>query len=356
MTGPRQHCCDLRRLRVLAASGSANAIAFIEVRDRAEPVLALRQRTLFLRLLRRDASVLDAGGKLKLGPANVAISGGIRIPKVDVEWLALADALPAGEPAALVADVDDLAHTLVVRTAGAGDFSRYTLALVSAFGATTPPPGFDPRLASIEFSFKVECPTPFDCAATPVCPPAPADEPEIDYLARDYEGLRRLMLDRLALTVPAWTERSPADVGVMLVELLAYAADNLAYRQDAIATEAYLNTARRRVSVRRHARLVDYHLHEGCNACAWVHVGVQGHGVNLPRASQLLTRSPGAPTVMKPASPELADALAAGALVFETARAETLDEDLNRLDFYTWGDHACCLPPGTVRASLRGHH
>ena len=99
-----------------------------------------------------------------------------------------------------------------------------------------------------------------------------------------------MMLDRLSLTVPGWTERSAADVGVTLVELLAYAADNLTYRQDAIATEAYLGTARRRVSVRRHARLVDYHLHEGCNARAWVHVEVAGNNIALARGTQLLSR------------------------------------------------------------------
>ena len=66
------------------------------------------------------------------------------------------------------------------------------------------------------------------------------------------------MLDRLALLVPDWRERNPADLGVTLVELLAYVGDHLSYQQDAVATEAYLGTARRRVSVRRHARLVDY--------------------------------------------------------------------------------------------------
>src|SRR5207249_3177500 len=45
---------------------------------------------------------------------------------------------------------------------------------------------------------------------------------------------------------------------------------HLSYYQDAVATEAYLHTARQRISVRRHARLVDYHMHEGCNARAWV--------------------------------------------------------------------------------------
>ena len=41
------------------------------------------------------------------------------------------------------------------------------------------------------------------------------------------------------------------DRGFTLVELLAYAGDQLSYYQDAVATEAYLGTARRRVSARR---------------------------------------------------------------------------------------------------------
>ena len=56
--------------------------------------------------------------------------------------------------------------------------------------------------------------------------------------------------------------------------MLAYVGDHLSYQQDAVATEAYLGTARRRVSVRRHARLVDYAMHDGCNARAWVQVQV----------------------------------------------------------------------------------
>ena len=80
------------------------------------------------------------------------------------------------------------------------------------------------------------------------------------------------MLDRLALMMPG-LERAPrARSLVTLVELLAYEGDRLSYLQDAVATEAYLRTARRRISVRRHARLVDYRLHEGCNARALVFV------------------------------------------------------------------------------------
>ena len=73
-------------------------------------------------------------------------------------------------------------------------------------------------------------------------------EPAIDYMAKDYASFRKLMLDRLSLIMPDWKERNPADVGIMLVELLAYVGDHLSYYQDAAATEVYLGTARRRIS------------------------------------------------------------------------------------------------------------
>lgn len=101
-------------------------------------------------------------------------------------------------------------------------------------------------------------------------------KPSIDYMAKDYASFRQLMLDRLAATLPGWQERHAPDLGIALVELLAYAADYLSYYQDAVATEAYLGTARQRISVRRHAQLLDYHLHEGCNARVWVHCQVAG--------------------------------------------------------------------------------
>ena len=344
------HCCDARRLDVLARSGTKNAIAFLEVLDRAAPPGVPAQRTLFVRLLQPLAPPAP-----DTDPMHLRISGGERLTNVGITWWAPADALPAEAEPGLTDTLDDLARTLVVRTDSAGDFSTYTLAIVAGAASDRPPEGFDPRLSSVEFSFKVECPSDFDCASTPECPPNPSARPEIDYLAKDYQGFRRLMLDRLSLLAPGWTERSEADVGVALVELLAYAADNLSYRQDAIANEAYLGTARQRVSVRRHARLVDYLLHEGCNARAWVRFAVGGSNITLPQHTQLLTRTPGLPTEVAPDSRELRDAIAGGALVFETAHEATLDVQLNELRFYTWGDGGCVLPRGSTRATLRGH-
>src|SRR5262249_6459148 len=155
------------------------------------------------------------------------------------------------------------------------DFSTYTLCVVETKGGRPtgqPHPAFDPRYACLDFTFTAGCPSDLDCQETEVCPPPIRPRPTIDYLAKDYDSFRQLMLDRLAVLVPGWTERHVPDLMLTLVELLAYEGDRLSYLQDAVATEAYLHTARQRISVRRHARLVDYFLQEGCNARAWVFV------------------------------------------------------------------------------------
>jgi hypothetical protein len=338
-------CCEQRRLEVLRRSGSKNAIEFLEVLDHAAPPGVPPQRTLFVRLLHPVTT---------LTTDNLRITGGTRIPTVAIEWVAPADDLPPQAEAGLTDGLDELPRTLVIRTASSGDFSRYTLAIVANSGSDEPPADFDPLLSSIDFSFKVECPTDYDCDAPLPCTPPTVPAPRIDYLAKDYAGFRRLMLDRLSLLVPGWQERSAADLGVTLVELLAFAADTLSYRQDVVANEAYLNTARQRISVRRHARLVDYYLHEGCNARAFVHFKVLQNASPqfLPRHSRLLTSAPDVPAVIEPGSLDERKARASGALVYETAHDATLHDSLNELDFYTWGDEACCLPRGATRATL----
>jgi hypothetical protein len=344
------HCCERRRLEVLRRSSTTkNAIEFLEVLDHEAPAGVEPQRTSFVRLLRAPTG---------LTAANVTITGGERIPSVGIDWVATADNLPPEAEPGLVDGVDELPRTLVVRTTSSGDFSRYKFSLVESPGSSQPPLNFDPVLSTIDFSFKVECPSDFDCAEPLPCAPTPVEAPRIDYLAKDYAGFRRLMLDRLSLLTPSWTERSAADAGMALVELLAFAADTLSYRQDVVANEAYLNTARQRVSVRRHARLVDYYLHEGCNARAFVHFALDTEGAThtLPANTRLFTQVPGmeAGVIVEGSEQERA-ARAAAVLVFETVHAKELRESLNELDFYTWGDEACCLPRGATSATLAGH-
>ena len=197
-------------------------------------------------------------------------------------------------------------------------------------------------------------------AGTSPARPAVEAAPEIDYLAKDYASFRRLMLDRLAVLVAgAGASATRPTSASTLVELLAYVGDHLSYQQDAVATEAYLGTARRRVSVRRHARLVDYAMHDGGNARAWVQLQVDGDVVRLsatdpppvPKGTPLCTGLLGQRAVITDAT-----LLAKADEVFETMQdVEALYAAHNRIEFYTWSDQECCLPIGATAATLRGH-
>ena len=101
--------------------------------------------------------------------------------------------------------------------------------------------------------------------------------PVHDYLARDWRSLRQALLEYLLREHPD-ADLSIADPTVTVLELFAHVGDLLHYRLDRVATEAYLETARLRTSVRRHARLVDYQLGEAVSARTFVHVAVAADG------------------------------------------------------------------------------
>ncbi|MEK6804818.1 MAG: putative baseplate assembly protein [Nitrospirota bacterium] len=335
----RYSCCDERRREAVRNHPTLNGIDFLEVIDRAAPTKVERQRKLELYFVKPL-------GTLTLAASNIRIEGGERVVGIHV--------LKAVSGSGSSADV------LTVEVDQAGDFSRYTLRLVTDALNDAVPPGIDPQLAAIEFSFKVECPSPFDCAPQQICPEVPEPAPVIDYLAKDYASFRRVMLDRMSALMPQWRERSPADLGVMLVEALAYTADQLSYQQDAVATEAYLGTARRRISVRRHARLMDYYVSEGCNARTWVHIQVSVDVVRvnpadpaIPIGTKLTTRIPGQLTAIAD-DPRV---YARADIIFETMEsARSLFAEHNELQFYTWSNQRCCLPKGARSATLAGHH
>lgn len=90
----------------------------------------------------------------------------------------------------------------------------------------------------------------------------------IDYLARDYQGFRRALLDLIPAKLPEWTDRSEANFGVALIELFAYMADILSYYQDRLANEAFLPTAQERRSVVDHLRLIGYEMAPAAAATA----------------------------------------------------------------------------------------
>ena len=82
-------------------------------------------------------------------------------------------------------------------------------------------------------------------------------DPNIDYTARDFSALRTLILTTVTRRVGTTVTPLTVDEVVALIEEMAYLGDALSYYEDAIATEAYLSTARRRISVYRHAALLN---------------------------------------------------------------------------------------------------
>ena len=291
-----------------------------------------------------------------LEPENIRIDGGRRITGI----VALGVTIERDEDP----DLDDHMYVELDRI---GDASTYTLSAVlpGPYGqpGTVPYYGFDERYVSADFTFRPDCPADIDCRPATPAPPAVPPPPVIDYTARDYATLRRLLLDRMTLTAPRWVERHVPDLPLTLVELLAYRGDQISYAQDAVATEAYLDTARRRESVRRHVRLVDYAMHDGSNARAIVTVQCTETVTLCPGqfrfaaidTSRVDPRDRPAPgTVL--ADEELLRLMRTVPVeVFEPMSTDdvTIRPEHDSIRFWTWGDTDCRILAGATTATLR---
>jgi predicted phage baseplate assembly protein len=295
-------------------------------------------------------------------PANIRIDGPPGAAQVRVTGVRRA-----------AEDDPHLEDRLLVELARPGGPGRYTLLLVepTAFGhpGSRALRGMDPRFAQAGFVFDIDEPIP--ATGTGPAGAAAGAAPQASYLARDYEALRQLILDRLAATMPTWTERHIADLGITLVELLAYIGDDLSYYQDEVATEAYLQTARRRISVRRHARLTGYRLGEGCQARAWVCLSVT-EDAQLPLREMEFAAAtylpPGASPVLSSSAVMPGTGLAArryapvratigGPAVVKvgsqgTGPVLTVKKAHNDIALWAWGERDSWLPAGATAAVL----
>jgi len=116
----------------------------------------------------------------------------------------------------------------------------------------------------------------------------------IDYLARDYNSFRKALVDLIPAKLPEWTDRSEADFGIALLELLSYMGDILSYYQDRIANEAFLSTSQDRASVINHLRLIGYEM-AGASAAttklSLIVANTRNDVVEVRRGDQFATRS-----------------------------------------------------------------
>ncbi|HTX40566.1 MAG TPA: baseplate J/gp47 family protein [Acidobacteriaceae bacterium] len=347
-------CCDSSRRAVLLAQNVYNGIDYLEVGDGplgCQTVLSLY----FLHPL--------TPGQLQVD--NILICGGERITNIQVASVVEGWSLspPPVDTECSAGSPPNGSNLLVITVTRAGDFSTYKLRVVASTsapaGSMQPPPYFDPVYSEISFSFKVGCPAWFDCQQSTACPAPVVSPPNFSYLAKDFSSFRSLILDRMSTILPAWTERHTADLGIVLVELLAFVGDYLSYQQDVVATEAYLATARRRTSVRRHVKLVDYPMLDGRNARAWIHFEVASDFVlnqktptGLPQ--QILTQGSFPGPIIPVPSDTYSQALSENPQVFEMMEKVPLFVAHNQMLLYTWGDQQCCLPAGATHAWLNG--
>lgn len=236
-----------------------------------------------------------------------------------------------------VAGID--ATRLSLHVEPVGDYSTYTLELV--WNASL----IDPFFSAIGFKFRPGCFT-NDCAPVlsgrPLAPNVP-----IDYLAKDYDSFRHTLMVAMAARVPGWTSTSEADHDQVLIDLFAAAADEMSDYQDRVMAEAYLATTRKRVSLARHARLVDYHLHEGNQASTWLAVDVAGGQAPFTFDDQELV-------VFTGAAPAHADAVffATRQRRLERKQRQRLDPLLNRLRLHTWRNAQPALAAGSTSADI----
>jgi hypothetical protein len=316
-------CSQKNRRALVLQSATLNGIDYLEV---IGPTGSGQQLAV---TLLKDARAVS------LTPNNILITGGA-----------------PGQVVSVLPGTADAPFVVTVNLNASGDFSPYQLALVAGPGVTDPPDGFDPQLSTVGFSFKAGCPTPADCLPDNCCASPPQAAPDINYMAKDYGGFRQVMLDRLSVLLPTWTETHAADLGVAMVETLAYAADHLSYQQDAVSTEAYLGTARSRISLRRHAKLVDYTIGEGCNSRVWVALTTTQDNVAVPSSTTFYVQQPNVPVSVRWNDPKAQQLSSSTQPIFSSLQACTLFVEQNSMDFYTWGDGDCCLSQGATEATL----
>ncbi len=202
MKDPEVICRAERRRHEVRKKPDLNGLDFLEVGDDGRTLTVF-----FLDKAPMDWFELDSRQLRRY----FRIEGGRRIRDLEIDNVALY----------CISDLeqDDWLEIVLNKP---GDFSTYRLCMLALDkeGRQTdePHPGFDPRYACLDFSFQANCPGDLDCKEGAVCPPEKLEEPDINYLAKDYASFRQLIFDRLALVMPDWKERHVPDLGVTLVD------------------------------------------------------------------------------------------------------------------------------------------
>ena len=242
-------------------------------------------------------------------------------------------------------------NALRLKLAPIGDYATYTLSTRVATPTPAPAPAgnalplaMDPLFNALPFKFRPGCFN-LSCAPDQGTPPRTDSAPAIDYLARDYDSFRHVLMAAMAARVPGWAPTSEADLDQVLIDLVAARGDELADAHDRVLAERAIGTARKRVSLARHARLVDYQVHQGNQATTTVAVHVAGQPDLPPIGTDAFA-------VWNGAAWNAGDALVFALFEDKPRWRRRVFAELNELRLYTWGDTVSALEKGATSADI----
>lgn len=274
------------------------------------------------------------------------------VPPTEVFRLTGGERIAGGELAGQVQVVEVTAgsesYILELKVQPIGDYSTYTLKTIhldvvldiddnpvlNGDGNPVLESKIDPLFANIDFKFRPGCFN-SNCAPGGRFQP-PSQEPVIDYLAKDFDSFKHLLINAMRVRMPDWQPTSEADLDQVLIDLIAADADELSDYQDRVMNEAYFGRARKRVSLARQARLMDYHIHQGNQASTMIVLKVTadvsvaiGFGVWSGQKWQ-----------------------DSDAVIFAGIHDQECYEDLSELSLYTWGGVVTALEAGSTEADI----
>ena len=108
-----------------------------------------------------------------------------------------------------------------------------------------------------ELVFRDGCP---DCGERQVALPKPLPliDDHVDWDARDYDSIRMFVMEELAARYPERVRWTPADMEVLITEVIASLLDRYSQTLDVVHGEAKLESARRPESLRRLLAFIGY--------------------------------------------------------------------------------------------------
>jgi hypothetical protein len=301
--------------------GAFNGIRMVLVRLNPPVNPTQAKLTLFFFNNNEIANILAATGTPATARLTFPISGGHRV---------VAGPL-VGQVQTVAVSGNAADNFMELTVEPVGDYSVYTLHIEH--------PNIDPLFSSIRFKFRPGC---FNADCLPdwdPASPAPAN-PAIDYLNKDYESFRHTLIAAMIERVPGWRATSEADLDQVLIDLFSAAADELSDFQDRTVQEGYISTARRRVSLARLGRLMDYHIHQGNQASTLIALELAPAQAGLLAAGSVTVRSG-----VTDESPT--------AQTFVSRDPQNVDVLLNRMGLYTWSDALPSLEKGATTADLK---